>query len=349
MDGIDLAYCEIKHEAGNWSYAIITAETIPYNEKWRIRLSQLRKQDALTFVKTDTFYGHYLGQLVNAFLEKHDLTVDFISSHGHTIFHQPDQGYTAQIGSGAALYAETGLPVVNDFRTVDVGYYGQGAPLVPVGDKLLFADYDYCLNLGGFANISLDHDQQRIAFDIAPCNIPLNRIARNLGQDYDEGGAIAATGSINYQLLEELNALPYYQEMGPKSLGREWINSTFWPVVRNYERNGVSQEDIMKTLADHIAGQIADAVEHYADGDAGSKRVLVTGGGAYNLTLIDHLRTHCEAQFIVPEETKLVDYKEALLFAFLGVLRIRGEENTWSSVTGAKKNSIGGAIWGTIN
>lgn len=349
MDGVDLAYCELSEDAGIWNYEILHGETIPYDEKWRIRLSQLNKQSALIYVKTHTFYGHYLAQLCNTFISKHQLKVDFIASHGHTIFHQPDAGFTSQVGDGSAISALTGLPVVSDFRLLDVALFGQGAPLVPVGDELLFSDYDFCLNLGGFANISMKDKEQRLAFDISPCNLVLNRIARNLGKPYDDGGAIAASGSIHYELLKELDALPFYQEFKPKSIGREWVNTHFWPLVRKFDLEHVPQENLMKTLVDHISGQIADAIEYYSGDDVANKKVLITGGGAYNRTLIDHLQSQCDARMIVPENTLVVEYKEALIFAFLGVLRVRQETNTLASVTGAKTDSIGGAMWGDFS
>lgn len=349
MDGVDLACCELVEENGNWSYEIKVAETIPYDAKWRVRLSQLRKQTAAIYVKTHTFYGHYLGQLCNEFIARHQLKVDLISSHGHTVFHQPNAGYTAQVGDGSAIHAITGLPVVNDFRTVDVALEGQGAPLVPVGDRLLFGEYDYALNLGGFANISVQHEGKRVAFDIAPCNIAFNRIARNLGQDFDKDGEIAQRGAINYELLKQLDELSYYNTTGPKSLGREWINSTFWPVVRSFDFSKVPQENLMKTLSDHVAGQIADAVDAFAGADVASKKVLVTGGGAYNSTLIELIQTHCDAQLVVPQQPYLVEYKEALIFALLGVLRIRNVNNCETPATGAKRDNIGGALWGDFS
>ena len=349
MDGVDLAYCELKEDAGTWSYEIILGETVPYEEKWRVRLSQLGKQSALIYVKTHTFYGYYLGQLCADFIQRNNLEVDFIASHGHTIFHQPESGYTAQVGDGSAISAIAGLPVISDFRTMDVALYGQGAPLVPIGDERLFSNYNFCLNLGGFANISMQVDGTRKAFDVAPCNIVLNRIARNLGEAYDDKGAIAAKGSIQYDLLKELDAIPFYQDFKPKSIGREWLNSEFWPIVRHYDLEKVPQENLMKTLVDHISGQIADVVEHYAEGDIANQKVLITGGGAYNDTLIDHLRSQCDAQMIVPENNFLIEYKEALLFAFLGALRLRQESNALSSVTGAKSDSVGGAMWGDFS
>lgn len=342
MDGVDLAYCELNEENGKWSYDIKQAETIPYNEKWRVRLSQLRKQSPIIYAKTHTFYGHYLGQLVKDFCQKHSLQPDFVSSHGHTIFHDPESMLTAQVGDGAAISAISGLPVVCDFRSVDAALGGQGAPLVAIGDRLLFGEYDFCLNLGGFANLSCEHEGKRIAFDVAPANIPLNRIAREFKQDYDKDGEIAARGKVDYQLLQSLNELPFYSKKGPKSLAREWINREFWPVMRESEAN---REDKMKTLCDHIGKQIGENIEELAGSDSPDKKVLITGGGAYNKTLIDHIQTHTDIEVVIPDE-KLVEYKEALVFAFLGVLRVRNEVNCLAASTGASHDNIGGAIYG---
>jgi len=349
MDGVDLVYAHLTEENNKWGYSILASETVPYEEKWRVRLSQLGKQNALIYVKTHTFYGHYLGQLVLSFIQKNNLEVDFIASHGHTIFHQPNEGYTAQVGDGAAIHAVSGYPVISDFRLTDVALLGQGAPLVPIGDTLLFGDYDYCLNLGGFTNLSAQTPSGVVAFDVCPCNIALNRVARNMGMDYDKDGAAAATGSINYDLLKQLDNLSYYDTFEPKSLGREWINAEFWPIVRKFDVNGVAQKDLMKTLVDHISGAIADAVEHYTESEIENKKVLVTGGGAFNTTLLEHIRSQCDAQFIVPEESQLIEYKEALIFGLLGVLRLRQENNVLASVTGAKRDNIGGAMWGDFS
>lgn len=347
MDGVDLAFCTLKSDNGNWTYKIEIGETIPYESKWRIRLSQLRKQPSVVYVKTDTFYGHYLGQLVNQFIKKHQIEVDFIASHGHTIFHMPEKGYTAQIGSGAALYAETGIPVICDFRSVDVGLGGHGAPLVAIGDRDLFNQYDYVLNLGGIANISAEHNGKRIAYDISPCNIILNRVARNMDLLFDEGGKIAQSGSIHYDLLKTLNQLSYYKQEFPKSLGREWINSEFWPITRDFPN--VKNEDLMKTFADHIAGQIAKSIDHLSGNAGEGKKMLVTGGGAYNQTLIELIQTHSDVEVIVPQDTLLIEYKEALLFAYLGCLRISNKNNCLGSATGAKNDNIGGALYGDFS
>lgn len=346
MDGIDLALCkftETNHQ--QWTFEILKAETIPYSETWRLRLSKLRNQSALIYHKTDRYYGEYIGQLIQNFLKDHNLPCDFVASHGHTIFHQPEFNLTAQVGSGAAISAVCGLPVVNDFRAMDVVLGGQGAPLVPVGDRQLFGAYDMCLNLGGFSNISGTVNNQSVAYDISPCNIALNRIAREFDQDFDQDGQIADRGSIDYDLLRNLNDITYYDAPYPKSLGREWINQNFWHIVRE---SHVSKEDKMKTLCDHIAQQVAANIDLLSDGNAQGKKVLVTGGGAFNLTLMELLKSHSDAEFIVPE-SKIVSYKEALIFAYLGLLRVTNQHNVMASVTGAVKDSVSGALHGDFS
>lgn len=341
MDGIDLVYAEILEDANNWTYQIMAAETIPYNETWRIRLSQLHKQPIFLYPKTSAFYGRYIGQLVQAFIKKHQAKVDLISSHGHTIFHQPGEGFTAQIGDGAAIHAESQLPVVCDFRTTDVALGGQGAPLVPIGDRLLFNNFDSCLNLGGFANISfINHDDTK-AFDICPCNILLNRVARWLNKPFDDGGLIAASGAIDHDLLEQLNDLDFYQLQSAKSLGREWVNDVFWPVVKSV--SDISEADMMATLAEHIAVQISNVLNRYKAG-----KVLVSGGGALNTHLVSRISAKTEAIIHLPEE-QVIHFKEALIFALLGVMRIKNLNNSLKSVTGSRRDNIGGALYGDFS
>jgi anhydro-N-acetylmuramic acid kinase len=342
MDGVDLACCELHETEGRWKYEIKAAETVPYSEVWRVRLSKLNGELAINYVKTNVFYGHYLGGLVADFVKRNSLSPDLVGSHGHTIFHQPQSGFTAQVGDGAALSAISGLPVVCDFRTTDVALGGQGAPLVPIGDKLLFPEYDSCMNLGGIANISLTKNDRSTAYDICPANIVLNRLARILGKEYDEGGAMAEKGSLNYELLSALNKLPYYSSKGPKSMGREWINQEFWPLFKNYE---ISVEDRLKTVCEHIGVQVAASIDEAFGEHGKGKKILCTGGGAFNSCLMEHIQSHTDAQISIPDE-ETVQYKEALIFAFLGVLRIKNQVNCLRSVTGARKDNIGGALYG---
>lgn len=346
MDGIDLALCSIKSENGTYTYSIDCAETYEYSETWRLRLSQLRRADALSYAKTDVFYGHYLGQLVRDFCEKNNLQPDLVASHGHTAFHYPEEMITRQVGDGASLAAISKLPVVSDFRSMDVAKKGQGAPLVAIGDELFFSDYDFCLNLGGFANISGKIGPYRVSFDICPANILLNRVARDLELEYDKDGEIASRGTVHYPLLESLNAIDYYAMPFPKSLNRDWINTELWQIVK--EGVKLSPENKMKTFVDHIGIQISKSLDYLSSKQAAGKKVLVTGGGAFNPVLMDHIRTHSEAEFIVPDPM-LVKYKEALIFALMGVLRVENKVNIYKTFTGAKSDSISGALNGDFS
>jgi anhydro-N-acetylmuramic acid kinase len=346
MDGIDLAHCKISSDNGNYTYSIEACETIEYNEIWRLRLSQIRKADSLGYSKTDVFYGHFLGHLVNDFIAKHKVEIDLVASHGHTVFHYPEEMITRQVGDGASLSAICKLPVVSDFRSMDVAKKGQGAPLVAIGDHLLFNEYDFCLNLGGFANISGKIGEYRVSYDICPANILLNRVARDLNQEYDKDGEIASKGSINYGLLEELNQIDYYSMPFPKSLNRDWINNELWQIVKEGEK--LTPYDKMKTFVDHIGFQIAQSVDYLSRKEPIGKKLLVTGGGAFNKELMEHIKTHCPAEIIVPDE-KLVKYKEALIFALMGVLRVENKVNIIKTFTGAKSDSISGRLDGDFS
>lgn len=336
LDGVDIAYCEFSFDT-QWNFEIKHAETIAYDEKWLLRLSKLKEQPGHILAKTDAYYGKYLGQLVNNFIAKFGVEVDFISSHGHTIFHQPENGFTTQIGCGANIYAETQLTTINNFRVVDVALGGQGAPLVPIGDELLFSDYEACLNLGGFSNISFKQQNKRIAFDIGPCNLVLNHIAQQLGFSYDKDGAIAATGQCIPQILDALNNLAYYKKSGPKSLGVEWLEREFWPL---FDEEEYAANNILATLTEHIATVIAQTINSNQ-----LKNVLCTGGGALNLHLVKLINLKCGNKLVIPNKL-LVNYKEALIFAFLGTLRIKMKLNSLSSITGASRDNIGGSVWG---
>jgi anhydro-N-acetylmuramic acid kinase len=336
LDGVDLAYCTFEETGNGYTYNLGACETIPYPENWLSRLRSLPQSSALEYAETHTAYGKYLGALTSDFISRNRLTTDFIASHGHTIFHNPAKHYTSQIGEGAAIAAACGRPVVCDFRTGDVAAGGQGAPLVPIGDKLLFAEYDYCLNLGGFANISMQTNGKRIAFDISPANIILNHIAGQKGKPYDKNGEMAASGKIHFELLQTLNGLGYYHMQPPKSLGREWIEKEVLPMLTYYN---LSLEDAACTFCEHIAMQTAACLENNP-----KKQMLVTGGGAFNTFLIQRLAANTDVKLIIPDH-KTVNYKEALVFAFLGLLRMQSKPNSLASVTGAIKDVSGGAVY----
>jgi anhydro-N-acetylmuramic acid kinase len=339
MDGVDVAWCSFTETNNRWQSHILKAITYEYDAGWISRLNGLHKASAEEYARVHSMYGAYLGDLVKRFREEfHAGEVDFISSHGHTVFHQPSAHFTAQIGEGAALAARSGCTVVCDFRTGDVAHGGQGAPLVPIGDQILFGEYTFCLNLGGIANISYSKSGQRIAYDVCPCNILMNPVALRTGIPFDRDGKLAATGTIREDLLQELNNLSFYDRPLPKSLGREDMESMFIPAVNRYD---YSPADLLCTLAEHAAMQIERATAEAGLENAG---MLCSGGGTLNTFLIDRVRRRNGAEVIVPDAS-VIHYKEALVFAFLGVLRMRGEANCLSTVTGASKNVSGGCIY----
>lgn len=336
LDGLDIAACEFFYGDEKWNFRIIEGFTQKYDKEWEQRLFMLPYSDALTFARTHVEYGHLIGRLTRNFIEKTGFLPHLVASHGHTVFHRPDEGFTTQIGDGSAIAAETGFPVVCDFRAADVALGGQGAPLVPLGDRLLFPGYDACLNLGGFANISMESGHDRIAFDICPVNIVLNRLANELGHTYDKDGEIARSGRIDHQLLQNLNDLPYYALKPPKSLGREWIENEFLHLLKI---PSLPVNDRMRTVCEHIAIQINLTLSGRT-----SLKVLTTGGGTFNRFLIERINYLNSHNWIVPDD-ELINFKEALVFAFLGLMRILGQTNVLKSVTGSTADHSGGALY----
>ena len=336
LDGVDLAFCSFSRKSNEWKYEILAAETVKYPESWARKLSDLENSTALDFAETDFDYGYYLGELCKTFLRAQHLEPDFIASHGHTIFHNPAKKITYQIGKGACIAAIAEYPVISDFRSLDVALGGQGAPLVPVGDMLLFKDFDYCLNLGGFGNVSFDEGARRIAFDVCPVNIVLNHYARLNGKEYDINGEMARTGNIHPELLASLNELAYYHTSAPKSLGKEWVLAEFMPVTGKYD---IPVADQLRTVCEHIAIQVGKIIK-----PGTGKKMLITGGGAFNEFLIERIRQQVSVSVIIPDPLT-INYKEALIFAFLGVLRWTDKPNCLKSVTGASKDNTGGSIF----
>ncbi len=347
LDGLDIAFAEFQEQGGKWTYEILEADCYAYPEEWVAKLQNAINLSARDYQLLHTEYGHYTGQQVNKFIEAHQLhyKVAVIASHGHTTFHMPAKKMTAQLGDGAAIAAETKLPVVSDLRSLDVAFGGQGAPIVPIGEKMLMNEYDYFLNLGGIANISINADKY-IAFDICPANRVLNMLVNELGKEYDNGGQIAASGTVNEALLEKLNALDYYKLPYPKSLANDFGTDIVHPIIKN---EGIKIKDAVRTYTEHIVFQISNAIISLSNNKSQTinHKLLATGGGAFNTFLIEQL-TGClkelNIEVIVPDK-KLVNFKEALVMAFIGVLRWRQEYNVLSSVTGAARDSIGGALW----
>lgn len=335
LDGVDLAYVEFEEKEGEWSFNLISHESIRYSKGWECRLNDLMNTSALDFTKTHSDYGVFTGELLKSFIGKHGLNPDIIGVHGHTVFHRPDKGFTSQIGDGAAIAAITEQLIVCDFRSMDVARGGQGAPLVPIGDELLFSEFDARINIGGFANISFQTKDGLSAYDIAPANIVLNLVARKLGFEFDDQGKISKDGRVDTQLLKQLNALPYYQKKAPKSLGKEWVDKVLLPIVPT----NISPSDLLRTYVEHIAEQISISLESLSTG-----RVLVTGGGALNTFLMEKIQEKTNLEIIVPKK-KIIEMKEAIIFAFLAVLRLQNKINVLPQVTGASKPSISGALY----
>ncbi|MGB5237080.1 MAG: anhydro-N-acetylmuramic acid kinase [Flavobacteriaceae bacterium] len=341
LDGLDLAYCHFWEESGSWQFEIQKATTSAYNTEWTEKLQSAITYDVKDLFKLDREYGVYLGQQARAFIDREVLEVDYIASHGHTVHHQPDAGFTYQIGSGQHLATESGYLTICDFRTKDLVLGGQGAPLVPIGDQLFFSQYHFCLNLGGISNLSLEIEGKRIAYDIGIANMLLNHLSCKLGSAFDAGGTIARQGRLDENLLSKLNNLPYYALPYPKSTGFEWFSAKIIPLV---ERSDLEIPDLLKTSVYHIAEQIARQLQLHPKGDRSN--VLVTGGGAFNDYLIEVLNEKLgpDIDIMVPSK-KLVSFKEAMVFAFMGLLRIQGQTNVLSSVTGARTDSCSGVLY----
>ncbi len=349
LDGLDIAYVHLLETRGRWTFEIHASSCIPYSPSWKDRLKNATSLNAKDYLYLHSAYGKYTGELVNTFIEDHQLAhqVHLISSHGHTTFHDPAKQMTAQLGNGAAIAAVTTLPVISDLRAMDVAFGGQGAPIVPIGERLLFEDYNLFLNLGGIANLSFhtkgNDTGSVIAFDVCPCNRILNMLAEKQGADFDKDGQIAAAGTVNKELLQQLNQLGYYNLNPPKSLDNNFGTHTIYPLI---EATGITDQDCMRTYIAHISQQITTSIKNNIN-TIENVKLLITGGGAFNTFLVEELKKalkEINVSVDIPDE-EVVQYKEALIMALIGVLRWREETNVLSSVTGAAKDSIGGALW----
>ena len=337
LDGIDLAHVHFSILDGKWNFDIYETETVSYDNDWLNKLKTAIdfSEDQLKDLNKD--YTVLLANSLKTFIKKHQLQkLDAVCSHGHTILHQPQNGFTLQIGNLPEIANHCNQIVVCDFRVQDILLGGQGAPLVPIGDRILFSEYDFCLNLGGFSNVSFEQNDTRIAFDITPVNTVLNFYANKLGFDYDDRGKISKSGKINSDLLNALNALDYYQKPFPKSLGFEFVKETVLPLIEEYN---IPIEDKLNTFTEHISFQIAIALP------SKKGKLLATGGGAYNDFLIERLKFCLPELEIIITDKKTIEFKEALIFALLGVLKLRNEINVLASVTGAKHNHTSGVVY----
>lgn len=334
LDGLDIAAVDFMLEHGKWNFKLVKAATVSYSSELANALKTAPSLSGIKLVELHTNFGRFIGEQVNIFLRNANFAPDLIASHGHTVFHRPDKGYTLQIGNGATISAQTNTLTVCDFRIGDVALGGQGAPLVPIGDKLLFSEYDYCLNLGGFSNISYNKNGKRSAYDICPVNFVLNYFAEKCGFAFDKNGELGQKGNIHPQLLEQLNHLPYYRQEAPKSLGREWVENEFFPVLNTFT---ISDADKLRTVYEHIGIQLGNAVSE-------KRKMLVTGGGAFNSFLIERIKANTTAEIVIPPKD-IINFKEAIIFAFLGVLRVKNINNCLASVTGAQNDSCGGIVY----
>lgn len=346
LDGLDIAYCHFYKNNDSWSYQIDKVSCITFPESLLNQLRFAPKLSSEALLQLDIQYGRWIGEQVNLFTSQNNIQPQFISSHGYTVFHQPKNTFTHQIGNGDAIYAITQIPVVYNFRQLDVCLGGQGAPLVPIGDDLLFDDFDVCLNIGGITNLSFKEENKRVAYDICPANMVLNSLAEMKMMPFDKGGNMAKSGSFIPSLYKRLEDLAYYKEVYPKSLGFEWVDKNIFSI--NYF-NENSPEDLAHTFVAHIANRIKDACLTIDLLESSKKKILVTGGGSHNDYLLESIQNSLKDKFqIIKPNNELINYKEAMIFAFLGLLRLRGETNVLKSVTGASEDSCSGHLTGNV-
>lgn len=349
LDGLDIAFTELEENRGKWSYQIKSATCVNYDDGLKQKLADAKNLDAYHYCLLHAAFGKFLADSVNRFIDENNLyhQVQLIASHGHTVFHEPKSGVTTQLGCGATLAALTGINVVSDLRNIDVALGGQGAPIVPLGEKLLFPGFDFYLNIGGIANISFHHDEDFFAFDICAANRVLNMLAVDAGKDYDEDGNMAAAGKVVPELLEQLNQQEYYILPSPKSLSNNFGTEILYPLIQSFN---INNNDALSTYTEHIAQHVFHAVKKIIEQQGMNQngyKILITGGGALNSFLVNLLReklSAAEVDVVIPEQN-IIMYKEALIMALLGVLRWREENTVLASVTGASRNSIGGAVW----
>jgi len=342
LDGIDLAQIIFDvSENGTWSYKVIASETLSYTKGWKDKLQKAISFSDKNLTILNSEYTLYLAEVISEFISRKKISkLDAVCSHGHTVLHQPQKGITLQIGNLPEIASLINQKVVCDFRVQDLGLGGNGAPLVPIGDRLLFSEYDYCLNLGGFANISFEEKRnnnegsKRVAYDVCLVNIALNYLAEQIGFLFDESGNLARSGKLSKKLFQQLNDLPFYKMIPPKSLGLEWVKKEVFPLLKS---SAISIEDQLHTITEHVAFQLSSIFKK-------DSTILVTGGGAYNSYLIERINNYKKINLIIPP-AELIEFKEALIFALLEILKLRNENNCLKSVTGAKKDHSSGLVF----
>ena len=335
LDGVDLAIIDFYKKKNKWKFKLLEFNTISYDYNLKNELSVAHNLNLNQIKKLDSKYTFVLASLINNFLEKLKINIDFVSSHGHTILHQPEKGVTIQIGNNIDLSNLISKKLICDFRTQDVLFGGQGAPLVPVGDYHLFSEFDYTLNLGGFANITNLTNQFPRAHDVCAVNTVLNKLSNELNLDYDSEGRIAMNGNLIKDLKNELDNILFYKDKPPKSLGVEWLNRVVYPILNKYKSFKI--EDILYTYSIHISEVLSRELPE-------GKKILLSGGGSFNNFLIDNIVQKSKSIITIPNK-EIINFKEAIIFAFIGVLKIRNEINCFKSVTGACKDHCSGIIY----
>jgi anhydro-N-acetylmuramic acid kinase len=339
LDGLDIAHVSFEFQGDKIHYELLHAHTYDLDDVLLLKLHQATKMSAEDLLRLDKELGLYFANCSNRFINEHQLVkeqIDAIASHGQTIFHQPHNGFTHQIGCGSTIAFHTGIPVINDFRSLDVIAGGQGAPFVPLGDFELFSvEANSFLNLGGFANISFKKNNTIHAFDISPANLPSNLLMQEIGELFDRDGHKAKSGEINQEILTALNSLPFYHSKGPKSLGTEWLHKEYMPLLNQSD----TLENILRTHTEHVAIQVARILN-----EEGLSSVYITGGGARNTFFMERLSKHYEGKCVIPSN-QIIDFKEAIVFAFLGARHLRGEHTNVPSVTGASMELCTGVYY----
>lgn len=336
LDGLDVVEVCFELVESKWNFEILQSQTIPLPDLLKSRLRKSPDLSSEELILLDVDYGKWIAKQLNKMTFNAQHPPQFIALHGHTVFHEPKKGYSTQIGSGHHLAALTGITAITDFRQKNIALGGQGAPLVPFGDKYLFSGYDAYLNLGGICNASVIKEDKILAWDISACNQVFNHIAMQLGKAFDKDGVIAISGELKEDLLLDLEDLLYYKEKAPKSLSNQWVKRYFLPIV---DRSKHSLADKMHTAMEHIAMRIcADLEEQKVE------KVLVSGGGVYNNALWQYLNANKKIKFFKPSD-QIIKYKEALIFAFLGLYKLYNKDNILSSYSGAKQNCSGGVIF----
>ncbi len=331
LDGLDLCIVCFEKKADRWAYEITYCETVEIPDFYLRQLEKAPTLDSVDLLELDMSYGRWIGEHIL----KLKYPIDLISIHGHTVFHLPEKQLSLQIGNGEIINQLTDVTTVTNFRNLDILLGGQGAPLVPMGEKHLFPEFDGFINLGGICNASFSSNSNWLAGDIGPCNQVFNFYSETLGYSFDDGGQMASTGNLNKALLDNWSAFDFFHCPFPKSLGNHWVKEHF------LQSSDYESKDVLRTFSFFIAKQILEVLNRYRP-----KKVMITGGGAYNTFLINQIRNQTNIELVVPDE-RLINYKEALIFAFLGLLKVRGEANVISGCTGASRDSCSGVVYST--